>query len=715
MTYRFEYSEDGGISWTALPDRENTSKARSQILVAEDLGALRPATAYQYRFSAENSAGPASPQGEEKTFGTRTSEEVTAVSPCPNEDVRKAQHTEAYLGECRGIELVNSPDKGNQHVRAEVLLGTSPLRADGNEAIWNVLAGAPGGNSGASATFLAQRTTTGWISRSLVPPGEDQVGKAEAGGYFPHAITPDFSSFVFNAGKTGLSEGKTLVRLDANQHQTVLKEYASELFGGAVDLSDDGSRVFYVDKDPPHQLQLLEGGAPETISVMPDGIPNECGLDSGMSNSSFVGGGGFGVAAAKQWRPGYHMISAADASRVYFQAKPNEALCKLGLYGIYERDRESSETTLIDPGGKGISPQFIRATPDGRTAYFLTYSKLDSADTNSDPDVYRWSEAAGKSDCLTCVVPDADVRFKDTGVGGKVMISDDFSHVYFESTKQLVPGEGRAGEINLYALAGGEVRFVADPDYEGESLGEEAVLSADGNVLLIKVPASSAVSADAVAAGKSELYRYDDRDGSIECISCRFGGVTESSVGSPEAAARHDFKMSADGSTIAFVTVETLVPQDINRFADVYEWRNGVRGLLSNGVDIFPTGLVAAPQVHGVSADGSDILFSVVDPGLTGFEQDGFANLYDARIDGGFEPPGREVHCSEDSCQGPLVPAPTAIAPASAVFDGHGNLKPPSRKIHCVRRGRKAGRKCPRRHGRAPRNTSAHPKAGQGK
>ncbi len=61
----------------------------------------------------------------------------------------------------------------------------------------------------------------------------------------------------------------------------------------------------------------------------------------------------------------------------------------------------------------------------------------------------------------------------------------------------------------------------------------------------------------------------------------------------------------------------------------------------------------------GIGADGRDVLFSLDDPGLTGFEQDGLANLYDARIGGGFAPPGPPAHCNEESCQGPLLAAPS--------------------------------------------------------
>ena len=714
LSYRFEYSEDG-VTWTLLPEREDTSKARDQIVIAEELGGLEPGTTYHYRLAlVENEAGASASLGEAKDFTTRTAAEVHPPSPCPNEDERKAQHTDAYLGDCRGIELVNSPDKGNQHARSEVLLHTSPLSVDGERAVWNVLSGAPGGNTGTGATFLAERTgpseaaPNGWHSRSILPPAEQQFKNGEGGGYLLHTSTPDLSAFLFNAGFGALSKGKALIRVDAHQHQTVLKDFSEELFQGGADLTDDGAHVLFIDHGGLHQLEDLGSGAPETVSLMLDGSLNECGLDV-STNQSFVGGGG-GVdeSAAAQWRPGYHMIATTDASRVYFQAKPNGVPCASSGYALYLRNRETEETTLIDTGAAGKAPQFIRATPDGRAAYFLTYSNLDPVDVNSDPDVYRWSEEAGESACLTCVVADANLSFG----GNSVLVSDDFSHVYFESSSRLVEGQGKAGEPNIYSLSDGEIHFVAATS----GLGHLAQLSADGNTLLFEAQAGRPLTADEVAAGRQEVYRYDDRDGSIECVSCRRGGITENSVGSPGANAEHFFKVSADGSTVAFATAEALVALDVNRNVDIYVWRDGVRSLITDGLTTFQKGLIASPQVHAVDADGRDILFSLVDPGLTGFERDGFANFYDARIGGGFEPPSPPIHCSEDSCQGPLQAPPSPGQAASSAFSGRGNQRIGSKpRRPCAKKRGKARQRCARKHKRHSQEARANPNAGRTK
>jgi hypothetical protein len=157
--------------------------------------------------------------------------------------------------------------------------------------------------------------------------------------------------------------------------------------------------------------------------------------------------------------------------------------------------------------------------------------------------------------------------------------------------------------------------------------------------------------------------------------------------------------VSGDGSTVAFATSAALLRSDINRSLDLYEWRNGILHLLSNGVDTFPVSLYGTPAVRSVSADGRDIFFSLVDPGRTGYERDGVANLYDARIGGGFPPPAPAAHCSEESCQGPLQAAPELDRAASAFLHGPGNQKQgfARRKARCAKKHGQAKKRCARK------------------
>jgi hypothetical protein len=239
-----------------------------------------------------------------------------------------------------------------------------------------------------------------------------------------------------------------------------------------------------------------------------------------------------------------------------------------------------------------------------------------------------------------------------------------------------------------------------------------ARISADGDALVFRSPPLARLTADAISCGPGckQIYRYEDGEGSLDCISCARTGTTtaRSGVEGPNGE-KATFEISADGSTVGFVTRQALVPLDVNGGADVYEWRNGRRRMLTDGVSD-PQGGSAAPGVRGVDADGSNIFFSVAQPGLTGFERDRLSNLYDARIGGGFPRPSVSAHCSEDSCQGPLQPGPETESIASSVRgrgnpgSGKGQARCPKGKLR--RRGRCV--KKPVAHKHRGRSTRAH-------
>lgn len=725
----FEYGTAGPCSANpceSTPEEELESSAfippgQPFTSIVFELEGLEPNTTYHYRLVGTNEIGTKA--GADRTFATLP---IEAVGNCPNEDVRQRQHSDSYLGHCRAIELVNQPDKGNQNVFSQIGFFANPtMTEDGEGVLWNVFGGAPGGTSSAGNFFFAERSAGGWRSRGLVPPAAQQLGN----GSRPYAVeqaTPGLGAFIFNAlppDEIALAHGKALIRLDRDQHQEVLASYDNFVEGTRSEVSDDGSHVLVVNPDT-LQLEDIGDGTPEPISLLPPpgsplgvpvsgGTPSTCGLKT--TGESFAGVSGNRLGAGNHWNPGYRMIAAEDASRVYFQVQP-DGDCG-GTYGLYVRNRESDETIPIDYGASGRHVEFIRATPDGRSAYFVTFSQLDPGDQNTGADVYRWDEQAGESSCLTCVVaPNANVAF--LGIAAKpVLVSDDFSHVYFQSKSQLVPGHGEAGTLNTYALSGGEIRFVAG---EGAQLGLEhdepkALLSPDGNVLVFlselgaenltadPLPAQCADTGEE-AKPCQELYRYDDRDGSLECISCRHDGETTFSV------QPFGFRMSADGRTVAFVTPEALLPQqDVNQSKDIYEWRDGAVHLISDGVRTFSVGSggLTIPEVRGIDADGQSILFALLAPGLTGFEHDGQRNLYVARIGGGFLPPDPPVHCAEDSCQGPLQAAP-AVGLATSSDESRGNVVEPRKPHPCAKKRGKARRRCIRRlcakkHGEAKR------------
>jgi hypothetical protein len=718
LSYRFELSTDG-VNWVPLPLQESDVPAWEQIVVGEDLSGLEPDTTYRYRLVlAENEAGAATIGAVERSFTTRSSAELALPPNALGEDDR------------RGIELVNQPDDGNQNVQ---MFGTyfgeghALITSDGNEAVWNVFAGVPGAPNAAENAFLARRGADGWTSSPIAPPAGEQYGN---GAIYPKilAATPSLSSFVtVFGGETGWGlarfEGRTQDLLAVVQNKGIDTK--------AIDVTDDGKRVL-VQNDETGQIEDFGDGSPEVVSIMPDGNPSVCRMVA-VEGSSFIGTSNDASGAGRYWHPGYHMISTTDASQVYFQAKSNGSGCGASVpLALYVRNRESGQTTLIDPGSGSSEPHFIRSTPDGRTAYFVTegqcskYNQLaetcekaESKDTNGHADVYRWEEKTGKSVCVTCAlenetgaaVTDVDISNAQLGVA----ISDDFSHIYLESPRALDPGAVPGGR-NIYAASGGVVRFVAniEKSHFAEAGVATAEISADGGTMLFRAVAGQGLTADRIAgectepSGKQteciKLYRYEDSTGGLECLACAAGKV------SSHVSFDDTDRVSADGSTAAFTTPEALLPGDVNNGNDAYEWRNGALRLITDGRSSFPEPPYAAPKITAVDGSGENIFFTVDAPGLTGFELSGFANAYDARIGGGFAPPSASPGCSGESCQGSLAPPPAQRPPATQSFAGHGNLAATGGIARCAKgKARRSGR-CVRKRHRHRRHGQAHPR-----
>lgn len=692
LTYRFEYSTDG-VSWTVLPDRVSSIEAHRQIVLAQEATGLTPQTTYFYRLGlVTNEAGevPKTSLPAKKAFTTRTTTEMTLPSNALGEP------------EKRGSELVNTPDKGNQHV---IVLGFGsgsdvPVAPDGNKMIWTLAGGAPEGTSGVYNAFLATRSQTGWTSRGLLPPAEEQVGGGNL-KYRADFASTDFTHFIFRT-EGGLFPGEnpqsTYVRLDANRHQEVLAHFDANRFSTSVDVTADTAHVLHNGEDT-NLLEDIGTGTPEVVGLMAGGSPPACGIHYDTEfrgpNSAYA-------------YPGYQWISSTDASRVYFQTRGSN--CS-GSKGLYLRNRDAGTTTQI-----AQDASFIRASTDGRSGFFTTLEALAGNDKNSDLDIYKWTEGAGAK-CLTCVVADANVSPLPRGV----RISDDFSSVYFLSTSQLISGLGKPGELNLYVLSGGSLRFVTDPNDPNLLSGPgQMEMSGDGNIVVFS--SSAQLTADRIASSCvnandkaphpcNELYRYDDHDGSLECVSCLHDGTTTGEVFTENNNGGQPFRISRDGSTVAFTTAQALMPADVNGGYDVYEWRNGAVRLITDGETRFPTGL-AAPDLAGVDANGENVFFVLADPGLTGYERDGVDNVYDARIGGGFPRPSPAVHCADEACQGPLQGTPKAERPASFGFSGRGNISTPRRSC---RKGkvRRHGRCVSRQSHKGRHKRASHAKAGR--
>jgi hypothetical protein len=144
--------------------------------------------------------------------------------------------------------------------------------------------------------------------------------------------------------------------------------------------------------------------------------------------------------------------------------------------------------------------------------------------------------------------------------------------------------------------------------------------------------------------------------------------------------------MSADASRIFFNTPDPLVPADANtgRFPtggpfgaftagqDVYEWEGGKNSLVSDGTS------TTGSFLGGTTPTGNDVFFTTRTQ-LVPQDTDGYFDIYDARVGGGFPPsttPGTANCQSAETCRTGVAPTQFFPMPGSATLIAPNGLGP---------------------------------------
>jgi hypothetical protein len=337
---------------------------------------------------------------------------------------------------------------------------------------------------------------------------------------------------------------------------------------------------------------------------------------------------------------------------------------------------EASACQRLDCGPPADAT-FASATRDGAVAFLITTQQLTDDDADAAADLYRYDVADRALTRLSAGPPGvvADVQ------GRVVLVSGDGARTYFLAVGQLVPGMGDAGRPNLYLSDHGTLRYVAT----GDDLDlHRAAISADGRVLAF---ATTAALLPSDTDAQTDVYRYDAQTGVLQQVSLGVGGrgndaadVSFGMPGSPPPLQQDEKQwMTSDGSRVAFVTSEPLLPEDTNTASDAYEWADGTLGLLSSGTGDAPV------VFQGFSSDGSSAFFATGRTLVAADRNGGDDDLYDARLNGGFpDSPATPPPCDGDACQGPPVPRPQRPIPPTLTHVEH----PPAVQLHPL--GRRA-------------------------
>jgi hypothetical protein len=681
-TYRFEYVteaqfEAGG--YTAAVEvpagGAGAGEGGAFLAVSEVVAGLSPDTTYRFRLSATNSVCTAVGEADEgKACDEEGVDASFATYPTP-------PATE------RAYELVTPPDTNGRMPTAAPLgdlgglgFATRLASIDGSSLLFAIEGGGlPGFEGGGfNDAFVARRGPAGWQTEFAGLTGQQAErtypGGVEAGHRFSFWAIDDSTatspSYLRHPG--GAIEPIGLGSLGVDPY--AIGRWISSGGGHVVFVTGLGfsSAVRLEPNAPPAGIRAIydraPGGPTHVVSLLPGEI-------TPSSHATYLG-------------------ASKNGNAVVFEIGTT----------IYERiDNTRTVEVASDATFAGISE-------DGDRVFYLEAG-----------DILAFDPASGTS--------------TPVGSGGEstvVNVSADGSHVYFISPQQLdAAKESTLGEDNLYSWSAGGVSFIATVDTVDvtgipETVGGLGLWASDavspsqgrrtgpGNDTSRTTPDGSVLVFESTAQltgydneGHREIYRYDDADGGLVCVSCNPTGAppqADSQLQSYSSERLMPFppvnaitaieNVTADGERVFFQSEDRLVVADLDGRTDVYEWRSqqsAACGRPGGCISLVSGGAGAKDDyLFGMTPDGRDVFFWSADV-LVPQDADTTPSVYDARVGGGFPVPAPSRPCQGNDCQGVGAIPPSLTAPVSDAAPER-TRRPCRRKA--APRGKKGRRHC---------------------
>jgi hypothetical protein len=393
---------------------------------------------------------------------------------------------------------------------------------------------------------------------------------------------------------------------------------------------------------------------------------------------------------------------------------------------------------------------FEGASSDGSKVFFTTSQQEVPGDTDTGNDLYEFDFSRPPGQNLIQISSGESTvgtpGSENANVVGVTHISDDGSHVYFVASGVLTSApnsQGRSAQLgahNLYVLDSGGTSFIGDltdqdevvwgPDSNNSGDDHPAwalpfgSATSDGHMLVFATHAqliTTGPEADSDTA--DDIYEYNSQTGSLVRISvgrnrsddngnndsfdaripsysgtlygARASGEARATTGNPYGVGR---PASNDGSYVFFTTSEALQPEDVNGAPDVYEWHDGLVSLISDGRNpgtALGGNSGTANAFISSAANGRDVFFLTPDT-LVPEGGASIANIYDARVGGGFPLANESPPCREDACQGSISATPSFPFATSATYAGGANLQAPAAEKSKAEPKRKATKRKPK-------------------
>jgi hypothetical protein len=571
----------------------------------------------------------------------------------------------------------------------------------------------------------------------------------------PYA-TP-FSRFGFPA----YAEHRDVMAGGSADLSKVILESPDHALAPGAEAQDEGSEALY---------EATGGGActVETSNckladVNEKGEPFLCGAGLGQGDAGYQGA--YSAVSSDGSRV---IFTAPDPENKYLQQHQSEPGCSSQAQVYMRIDGERTVQVSAPEDGVAVgTPEnpsqfaaFAGASADGSKVFFVTRMELTKDDTTHASELYEYETQTGK---LTRVSR-GESGDAESNVDFVAAVSKDGSTVYFTAFGALAQGasslkvstnEGDPVNLYRYDTLTGKTAYIAQvgndefpPGIHGTGGGWTSNLSSgeaefvalksdaewfttgDGRYLVfasekpltgfdnLVPPGIKCISFYHGSYGDAdprcpELFRYnadaaEDHEPPIVCVSCAGGApigaalFARTPLTSTDPSAGPPRPISEGGEDVFFDSDNALVPEATPGFLHVYEWHDGTISLISAPDD------PGNAYFLGSSADGSNVFFST-SAQLARQDTDNAVDIYDARVDGGFEGLTPPV-CTGTGCQGVPGAAPIFATPASVTFEGVGNfpapeaaVKPSSKPSKAKSKPKKCKRGLVKKHGRCVR------------
>jgi hypothetical protein len=540
--------------------------------------------------------------------------------------------------------------------------------ADGNAIAFSSLAaldGTPAAN--VFIYYAAHRSDSGWTTEALVAPNASEAPNLND-TFPPNDLSDDLHTAYYTV--PGYSSLSTDDRNNVGDAFLVTGGAATWLTPGLTLPETSGADAAYAGRssDGRHVVletakQLMPGvpggvkrvyekvdGALRVVSVLPDGT-------TATTPASFGGD----RTTVSQYSPADARAISEDGSKIYFETDDQ---LYVRLNGTTTELISASEQAGHE--GDAIADAdatFMAASSDGTKVFFTSALPLvDDTDpaTNAAGGLYRYDLTDHR---LTELVPLA----AGETIAGVSRTAPDGSRIYFatDATLGASGASTSTGTRNLFTLGADGLQLVAvlqdgldGEAYKNGEFRNQAEISPDGKRFAFQ---SSRSLGTADNGGRTQVYVYDAGTSRLTCVSCPPSGhaTQDGALRDVPDAAQTQPRGFTDDGTFYFESPDPLTADDTDTAFDVYAYD-------AAGLHVASPGTATDAHLADVSADGRDVFIKTHDKLASTDVDNGYADIYDARIGGGFpavEPP---VVCSGEACRGPQsVEPPAPNLPAS--------------------------------------------------